>query len=50
MRAYLQHRLNMLHVYARLYPLFGRRTARSLAQAWGRTFLYTLLYTKGVMA
>lgn len=37
MKAYLQHHLNVLHIYCRLAPLLGRRLARNIAATWERT-------------
>ena len=48
MRAYLQHKLNVLHVYARLSPLLGRSLARQVAARWERTGLYGLLYARSI--
>jgi len=44
MKAFLQHRFNVLHVYSRLSPLLGRRLARAIATAWEQTFFYRALY------
>lgn len=44
MKAFLQHRFNVLHVYSRLCPLLGRRLARTVAVAWEQTFVYRALY------
>lgn len=44
MKAFLQHRFNVLHIYSRLCPLIGRRMARAIAMAWEHTSVYRALY------
>lgn len=44
MRSWLQHHCNTLHVYCRLYRVFGRRRARAIAIWWSRTNTYRALY------
>ncbi|HOV84881.1 MAG TPA: hypothetical protein PLM79_00855 [Syntrophobacteraceae bacterium] len=44
MRAFLQHRFNVLHVYCRLSGILGPRLARSIATVWERTAAYRILY------
>jgi len=43
-RSALQHEANSLHLYCRLRPLLGKRTAKVFAETWEQCFLYRILY------
>jgi hypothetical protein len=45
-RSFLQHEANSLHVFCRLRPLLGKRTAITLSKEWERCFLYHVLYPR----
>ena len=47
MRNWIQHNCNSLHVYCRLRPVFGKRTARMLGQFWERMF-HRSIYAGGI--
>lgn len=39
--AELQHKLNALHVYCRLYGFIGNRYALAFARKWERSIIYS---------